>query len=190
MGTIVKIKDVLWNAASNGKRDEFDKAVDNLCDAIRGEWWRIGWELAPKSADDLVKFLDSAAAHAHSGWREAVERGDCPDEDISPAEGFSLCSRVIREAIHPDLSDGKAMPLLVPEEKMMSIINNHNLLNADLGACEASFPALAEYFDHLSSDDRRLDTDSIYNHFDNDLKVVGRKMFDMDEVDGNGKGHK
>lgn len=181
MRAIAKIKKTIWEAASEGRRPAFDTAIIRLCKIAMSEWWKLGWTLAPKDAGDIVRMLDNTATRAHMEWRKSVRRGDSPDEDISPGEGFALCSRIIEEAMHHGDRE-EPMPLLAPEDKVVDMINEYGILNADIGANEASLQAFEKYCSFLSEDDRKLDMGSLYDHFDNDLKVVGRKMFGLDKA--------
>ena len=69
--------------------------MQKACD----DWWRIGWSICPKSVDDVIKMIDNLAKEAHNSWLAAMKCGDAPAEDVSPGEGFALCSKLIQEAI-------------------------------------------------------------------------------------------
>ena len=92
----------IWDDARADKRDLFDKDCESLMEKAAGNWWRIGWNLAPDSLDELYQMLDKAAEKAHSDWLKAIEDGDAPAEDISPGEGFLAVKKVIQDAV-----DGK-----------------------------------------------------------------------------------
>ena len=64
-----------------------------------GDWWRIGWNIYPKNVDDVIKLIDTLAKEAHNSWLAAMKCGDAPAEDVSPGEGFALCSKLIQEVI-------------------------------------------------------------------------------------------
>lgn len=66
---------------------------------------------------------------------------------------------------------------LLPKEKLRKIIDDNEMQQPDLGSCEASFPALRQYWELLSPEDQKLDVDSLVNHFDEDLKHLGAEMF-------------
>jgi len=179
MGTIAKIKENLWKHASAGEKEAFDKDVEDLRSLCQSEWWRVGWDFIPQSAEDIVKLFKDASVKIHHMWLDAIERGEIPAEDVSPGEAFAMCSRIVSEAIH-HAPETKAMPLLLPEEDIKNIINDYSLINADIGANEASFQAFAKYYELLQEDDKLLDVCSLYDHFDNDIREVGRKMFGCD----------
>ena len=64
-----------------------------------GDWWRIGWNIAPVDLADFAKMLEQTAKAAHREWIKAMRRGDAPSEDVSPGEGFALCAKLIREVL-------------------------------------------------------------------------------------------
>ena len=94
------IKDKIWNSARSGDRDEFDGQCEALMEKAMGDWWRIGWNLAPDNLDELYQMLDKAAEKAHSEWLKAIEDGDAPNEDVSPAEGFLAVKKIIQDAVN------------------------------------------------------------------------------------------
>ena len=69
--------------------------MQKACD----DWWRIGWSIYPKSVNDVIKLIDNLSKEAHNSWLDAMKCGDAPAEDVSPGEGFALCSKLIQEAI-------------------------------------------------------------------------------------------
>ena len=94
----LKIK--MWNDARADKWDAFDKDCESLMEKAAGNWWRIGWNLAPDNLDELYQMLDKAAEKAHEAWLKAIEDGDAPAEDISPGEGFLVVKKVIQDAVN------------------------------------------------------------------------------------------
>ena len=93
------IKEQIWNAVKKDNRHQFDNKCNALITKAIGDWWRIGWNVYPKDINDLLKMIDKLAKKAHKAWIKAMKCGDAPAEDISPGEGFALCSKLIREAI-------------------------------------------------------------------------------------------
>lgn len=93
------VKGKIWDAARAGDKKEFDYQCKAFKEKVFGEWWRIGWGLAPVSIDSLVEMLEDLALKAHDAWLEAMKIGDAPNEDISPGEGFAMCAKLIKEAI-------------------------------------------------------------------------------------------
>ena len=94
------IKLRIWDDARADKRDLFDKDCEALMEKALGDWWRIGWNLAPDSLDELYQMLDKAAEKAHSDWLKAMDEGDAPPEDVSPAEGFLAVKKIIQDAVN------------------------------------------------------------------------------------------
>lgn len=93
------IKEKIWKAAQNQNKEKFDKECNNLVKKATNDWWRIGWSIYPKNVGEIVKWFDKLAKKAHTLWIKAVKSGDAPNEDISPGEGFALCSNLIKNAI-------------------------------------------------------------------------------------------
>ena len=92
-------KDKIWNAAKNDDRQSFDMACNALMQKAMDDWWRIGWSIAPKDVNELVTMIDDIAKRAHKEWLAAMKRGDAPSEDVSPGEGFALCSTLIKDEL-------------------------------------------------------------------------------------------
>lgn len=92
----------MWNDARADKWDVFNEDYEALLEKAMGNWWRIGWSLAPNNLDELYQMLDKAAEKAHNYWLKAIEDGDAPNEDVSPGEGFLAVKKVIQDAV-----DGK-----------------------------------------------------------------------------------
>ena len=63
------------------------------------DWWRIGWNVCPQNADDILKMIDDLAKQSHKLWIKAMKCGDAPAEDVSPGEGFARCATILREAL-------------------------------------------------------------------------------------------
>lgn len=92
-------KQRIWDDARADKRDLFNKDCEALMEKAMGNWWRIGWSLAPDNLDELYQMLDKAAEKAHNDWLKAIEDGDAPNEDVSPGEGFLLVKKIIQDAV-------------------------------------------------------------------------------------------
>lgn len=90
----------IWNSARADNWEQFDKDCKALMEKAMGDWWRIGWSLAPDNLDELYQLLDEAAEKAHESWLKAMEEGDAPSEDVSPGEGFLVVKRVIQDAVN------------------------------------------------------------------------------------------
>ena len=93
------LKEKVWKAAQKADKAKFDKACDKLMQKACDDWWRLGWKVYPKDIDDVLKLIDNLAKETHKSWIKAMKCGDAPAEDVSPGEGFALCSKLIREAI-------------------------------------------------------------------------------------------
>lgn len=93
------LKEKVWNAAQKSNKEKFDYYCNKLMQKACDDWWRIGWNVYPKDVDDVLKLIDNLAKEAHKSWIKAMKCGDAPAEDVSPGEGFALCSKLIREAI-------------------------------------------------------------------------------------------
>lgn len=93
------LKEKVWKAAQKSDKKKFDDCCTKLMKKACDDWWRIGWSIYPKDIDELLKMIDSLAKNAHKSWLKAMKCGDAPAEDVSPGEGFALCSKLIREAI-------------------------------------------------------------------------------------------
>lgn len=100
MADIETMKLRLWNDARADKWDAFNEDYEALLEKAMGNWWRIGWNLAPNNLDELYQMLDRAAEKAHNDWLKAIEDGDAPNEDVSPAEGFLVVKKIIQDAIN------------------------------------------------------------------------------------------
>ena len=94
------LKDNIWDSARSGNRDKFDEQCAALVEKARGDWWRIGWSLAPNNLNELYQMLDKVAEKAHEAWLKAMDEGDAPNEDISPGEGFLLVKMIIQDAVN------------------------------------------------------------------------------------------
>ena len=90
-------KEKIWKAAQKSDKEKFDKACDALMKKAYDDWWRIGWSICPNDIDELIKTLDKLAKEAHKSWIRAMKRGDAPPEDVSPGEGFAICSMLIKD---------------------------------------------------------------------------------------------
>lgn len=90
----------IWNDARADKWDVFDKDCEKLVEKVSGDWWRIGWSLAPDNLDELYQMLDKAAEKAHESWLKAITEGDAPPEDVSPGEGFLIVKKIIQDAVN------------------------------------------------------------------------------------------
>lgn len=94
------LKQKIWKDARESNWEQFDKDCEALMEKAMGDWWRIGWNLAPDSLDELYQMLDKAAEKAHNDWLKAMDEGDAPPEDVSPAEGFLAIKKIIQDAIN------------------------------------------------------------------------------------------
>lgn len=99
MTNIESLKDKILEAAQKSDKTTFDDCCDKLMQKACDDWWRIGWSICPKSVNDVIKMIDNLAKEAHNSWLAAMKCGDAPAEDVSPGEGFALCSKLIQEAI-------------------------------------------------------------------------------------------
>lgn len=99
MTNFEQLKQKVWEAAQKSDKKTFDDCCDKLVEKTYSDWWRIGWNICPKDIDDLLKMIDKTAKEAHKAWLKAMKCGDAPAEDVSPGEGFAICSNLIREAI-------------------------------------------------------------------------------------------
>ena len=89
----------IWNDARAEKWDIFNEDCEALMNKAVGDWWRIGWNIAPKDINEVYQMLDALAGDCHEAWLKAMECGDAPAEDVSPGEGFALVKKVIQEAV-------------------------------------------------------------------------------------------
>lgn len=97
----------IWNDARAEKWDIFNEDCEALMNKAVGDWWRIGWNIAPKDINDVYQMLDALAGDCHEAWLKAITEGDAPPEDISPGEGFALVKKVIQEAVEGKSNDGE-----------------------------------------------------------------------------------
>lgn len=60
--------------------------------------FRLGWagDATLKSVPELLKVIGMMA---HFDWEKAMERGDAPPEDVSPAEGFFHYAKLVEDLI-------------------------------------------------------------------------------------------
>lgn len=93
------LKEKVWKAAQQSDKDKFDYWCTKLMQKACDDWWRIGWNIHPKSVNDVIKMIDNLSKEAHNSWLAAMKCGDAPAEDVSPGEGFALCAKLIRDAI-------------------------------------------------------------------------------------------
>lgn len=93
------LKEKVWKAAQKSDKKKFNDCCTKLMQKACDDWWRIGWSICPKDIDDLLKMIDSLAKNAHKSWLKAMKCGDAPAEDVSPGEGFAICSNLIRKAL-------------------------------------------------------------------------------------------
>jgi hypothetical protein len=100
MADIEPLKLKIWNSARADNWEQFNEDCETLIEKAVGDWWRIGWSLAPNSIDEIYHILDGAAKNAHEAWLKAMENGDAPAEDISPGEGFLLVKKIIQDAVN------------------------------------------------------------------------------------------
>lgn len=93
------IKEQIWKAAKKDNRHQFDNKCNALITKAVGEWWRIGWSLCPQTIHDVIIIIKDLAKKANAAWKKSVKNGDAPCEDVSPAEGFTTCLNIIKDAI-------------------------------------------------------------------------------------------
>ena len=93
------LKEKVWEAVLKSDKTAFNDYCYQLMQKACGDWWRIGWNIYPKNVDDVIKLIDTLAKEAHNSWLAAMKCGDAPAEDVSPGEGFALCSKLIQEVI-------------------------------------------------------------------------------------------
>lgn len=94
-----RLKDSVWLAAKEDNVPKFECACTELMKRAVDDLFRVGWELYPKKIEDVYDLLDDISKWCHERWREAMERGDAPHEDVSPGEGPLIVKKVIQEAI-------------------------------------------------------------------------------------------
>ena len=68
--------------------------------------YRLGWagDATLKSVPQLLKTIGMMA---HFDWEKAMERGDAPPEDVSPAEGFFYYAKLVEDLIEKEKTDVK-----------------------------------------------------------------------------------
>lgn len=93
------IKDKIWEAAQKNNEVDFNKQCDALMKKAVDDWWRIGWNICPKSAEEVVNMIEYLAKSSHEAWVKAMKCGDAPPEDVSPGEGFAIAARLVKDAI-------------------------------------------------------------------------------------------
>lgn len=93
------LKDSVWLAVKEDNVPKFECACTELMKRAVGDLFRVGWELCPKKIEDVYDLLDDISKWCHERWKEAMERGDAPYEDVSPGEGPLLVKKVIQDAI-------------------------------------------------------------------------------------------
>ena len=89
------LKNGIWDAAKSDDKAAFDAHIETLKEKSGKDIWRIGWSVDPNlTIDKVYKMLDDVAKWCHERWLEAMECGDAPSEDVSPAEGILFIENV------------------------------------------------------------------------------------------------
>ena len=88
MTNLNPIKEKIWQSVKNDNRDDSDKYCLEMQDKINSNLWRIGWNIYPKNIDELINLTHNIAIGCETCWKKAIEEGDTPNEDVSPAEGL------------------------------------------------------------------------------------------------------
>ena len=93
------LKDRVWLSVKDNDVEKVESACDELMKRAVEDMFRIGWEIYPKKIDDVYDLLDDVSNWCHERWIEAMQRGDAPNEDVSPGEGPLLVKKIIQEEI-------------------------------------------------------------------------------------------
>ena len=93
------LMDNIWLTAKEDNVPKFECACTELMKRAVEDLFRVGWDLYPKKIEDVYDLLDDISKWCHERWIEAMQRGDAPNEDVSPGEGPLLVKRVIQEEI-------------------------------------------------------------------------------------------
>lgn len=140
----------------------------------------------PCSVDD-DNFIGTIVSLQPQMWEKIGEEYQCTLKEGVTKENFAECCRLYNR--HKNLwceLDGVKeetnmkileYEYLLPKDKLRKVIDDNEMQQPDLGSCKAGFPALRQYWELLSPEDKKLDVDSLVNHFDEDLKHLGDEMF-------------
>ena len=93
------LEDKIWEAVKSDDRAAFEEGCKALMEKVASDIWRLGWEIYPKKIEDVYDFLDEISKWCHERWVEDMQRGDAPNEDMSPGEGPLLVKKIIQEEI-------------------------------------------------------------------------------------------
>ncbi len=94
------VKNSIWDAAKADDKAAFDKNCEALMIKAFEDIWRMGWGIKPDiTIDEIYDMLDDIAKFCDDKWKEAMECGDAPLEDVSPAEGIMHIKEGIQKAI-------------------------------------------------------------------------------------------
>ena len=93
------LKDKIWEAVKSDDKAAFDQACEDLMEKAAKDIWRIGWSFMPSTIEQVFGLFKDVGKWCHERWIEAMNNGDAPPEDVSPAEAFIMLSKTIKEAI-------------------------------------------------------------------------------------------
>ena len=93
------LMDNIWLAVKEDNVEKFESACMDLMKRGVEDLFRIGWEIYPKKIEDVYDLLDDISTWCHERWIEAMQRGDAPNEDVSPGEGPMMVKKVIQDAL-------------------------------------------------------------------------------------------
>ena len=90
----------IWKYAQENDNKNFDRWCLLLMQkGVKDCLWRLGWSICPENAESISEMFKDFAVKADKEWRKAIGKGDAPPEDVSPGEGYALCSKLIEELI-------------------------------------------------------------------------------------------
>lgn len=64
--------------------------------------FRMGWMIGPGGIENLPAVLRAIGKTSELDWQQAIRRGECPSEDVSPAEGYEELANSLEALIALD----------------------------------------------------------------------------------------
>ena len=61
--------------------------------------YRMGWMIGAGGLEELPYVLRTIGKISELDWQQAIRRGECPSEDVSPAEGYEELARRLEELL-------------------------------------------------------------------------------------------
>ena len=61
--------------------------------------YRMGWMIEAGGLEELPYVLRTIGKISELDWQQDIRRGECPDEDVSPAESYEELARRLEELL-------------------------------------------------------------------------------------------